>query len=138
MNSGELKVDVPLASIESDCEDPVGDGSSLVNTPSKNIDNKLKSSDRGVATKKLSPLPRLEGGDSLTGSLEDLVNSFDEKLTMCFQDYQEQVDKIAPVQVSSIHFGFLCPLHLPGQKKLCPGHKVLSQAKKYTFAGGKD
>ena len=105
MNSGELKVDVPLASIESDCEDPVGDGSSLVNTPSKNIDNKLKSSDRGVATKKLSPLPRLEGGDSLTGSLEDLVNSFDEKLTMCFQDYQEQVDKIAPVQVSSIHFG---------------------------------
>merc|ERR1739838_210458 len=101
MNSGELKVDVPLASVESDCEDPVGgDGSSLVNTPSKNIDNKLKSSERGVATKKLSPLPRLEGGgDSLTGSLEDLVNSFDEKLTMCFQDYQEQVDKIAPVQV---------------------------------------
>ena len=102
MNSGELKVDVPLASVESDCEDPVGDGSSLVNTPSKNTDNKLKSSERGVATKKLSPLPRLEGGDSLTGSLEDLVNSFDEKLTMCFQDYQEQVDKIAPVQVSSI------------------------------------
>merc|ERR1712223_2334823 len=41
------------------------------------------------------------GGDSVTGSLEDLVNSFDEKLTMCFQDYQEQVDKIAPVQVRS-------------------------------------
>ena len=104
MNSGELKVDVPLASVESDCEDLVGgDGSSLVNTPSKNIDNKLKSSERGgMTTKKLSPLPRLEGGDSLTGSLEDLVNSFDEKLTMCFQDYQEQVDKIAPVQVCSI------------------------------------
>merc|ERR1712038_17913 len=41
------------------------------------------------------------GGDSVTGSLEDLANSFDEKLTMCFQDYQEQVDKIAPVQVRS-------------------------------------
>ena len=99
MNSGELKVDVPLASVESDCEDP-GDGSSLVNTPSKNTDNKLKSGERS-GVKKLSTSPRLnyEGGDSLTGSLEDLVNSFDEKLTMCFQDYQEQVDKIAPVQV---------------------------------------
>ena len=98
MNSGELKVDVPLASVESDCEDP-GDGSSLVNTPSKNIDNKLKS---GGGVKRLSTSPRLndeQGGNSLTGSLEDLVNSFDEKLTMCFQDYQEQVDKIAPVQV---------------------------------------
>ena len=43
----------------------------------------------------------LEGGlDSITGSLEDLVGTFDEKLTMCFQDYQEKVEKIAPVQVS--------------------------------------
>ena len=100
MNSGELRVDVPLASIESDCEDH-GDGNSLVNTPSKNTDNKLKSCQTG-GVKKLStsPRPNYEGGsDSLTGSLEDLVGSFDEKLTMCFQDYQEQVDKIAPVQV---------------------------------------
>ena len=42
------------------------------------------------------------GGDSLAGSLEDLVTTFDEKLTMCFQDYQEQVDKIAPVQVKYV------------------------------------
>ena len=42
----------------------------------------------------------LGGLDSITGSLEDLVSTFDEKLTMCFQDYQEQVDKIAPVQVN--------------------------------------
>jgi len=39
------------------------------------------------------------GGDSVTGSLEDLVNSFDEKLSQCFRDYQEQAEKIAPVQV---------------------------------------
>ena len=31
------------------------------------------------------------GSDSISGSLEDLVSNFDEKLTMCFQDYQEQV-----------------------------------------------
>ena len=42
------------------------------------------------------------GMDSMTGSLEDLVSTFDEKLTMCFADYQEQVDKIAPVQVKYI------------------------------------
>ena len=101
MNSGELRVDVPLACGESDCED--GSGNSLVNTPSKNADNKLKTTGNG--SKKpphsTSPRPNYEGGgsDSLTGSLEDLVSSFDEKLTMCFQDYQEQVDKIAPVQV---------------------------------------
>ena len=33
------------------------------------------------------------GSDSISGSLEDLVSNFDEKLTMCFQDYQEQVLK---------------------------------------------
>ena len=45
----------------------------------------------------------------MTGSLEDLVNSFDEKLTKVFHDYQESVDKIAPVQVrrkmSLVHAG---------------------------------
>ena len=89
MNSGELKVDVPLASMESDCEEANTD--SVANTPSRKVGN-----NGGLAPPKI-----LDGGDSLTGSLEDLVNSFDEKLTMCFQDYQEQVDKIAPVQVSS-------------------------------------
>ena len=41
----------------------------------------------------------LGGLDSMAGSLEDLVSTFDEKLTMCFADYEEQVEKIAPVQV---------------------------------------
>ena len=97
MNSGELKVDVPLASIESDCEDP-GDGCSALNTPSRK-DNKQLTSSNNKPKPKMSSLNFDNGGDSVTGSLEDLVNSFDEKLTMCFQDYQEQVDKIAPVQV---------------------------------------
>jgi len=96
-------VDVPLACGESDCED--GSGNSLVNTPSKNANNKLKTTGNGSKKPPLStsPRPNYEGGgsDSLTGSLEDLVSSFDEKLSVCFQDYQEQVDKIAPVQVRS-------------------------------------
>ena len=98
MNSGELKVDVPLASIESDCEDP-GDGCSALNTPSRKDNKQLSSNNKPKP--KMSSLNFDNGGDSVTGSLEDLVNSFDEKLTMCFQDYQEQVDKIAPVQVGT-------------------------------------
>ena len=96
MNSGELKVEVPLASVESDCEDP-GDGCSALNTPSRKDNKQLTSNNKPKP--KMSSLNFDNGGDSVTGSLEDLVNSFDEKLTMCFQDYQEQVDKIAPVQV---------------------------------------
>ena len=66
-------------------------------------------------TAPISPRPpvgavSIEGGlDSVTGSLEDLVSTFDEKLTMCFADYQEQVDKIAPVQVC-ILFVATCPI----------------------------
>lgn len=37
----------------------------------------------------------------MAGSLEDLVNSFDEKISNCFTDYDEEVDKLAPVQVRS-------------------------------------
>lgn len=99
MNSGELKVEVPLASVESDCEEP---NDSCVNTPSKHQNGTDNNKLRSGINKAHSPRLNYEGGsDSLTGSLEDLVNSFDEKLTMCFQDYQEQVDKIAPVQVRS-------------------------------------
>ena len=105
MNSGELKVDVPLASMESDCEE-MANTDSLTNTPSKNAPSSAAASasaghpaENKLRVPKKDPRLNFDGGDSLTGSLEDLVNSFDEKLTMCFQDYQEQVDKIAPVQV---------------------------------------
>ena len=117
MNSGELKVDVPLAATEeSDCDDGSSDNQS--HTPKRGINHLPslpKSTPPNLTTtpKRLDPnqkndttarkaSPRFNidtGGDSVTGSLEDLVSSFDEKITMCFRDYQEQVDKIAPVQV---------------------------------------
>lgn len=37
--------------------------------------------------------------ETFSGSLEDLVNTFDDKITRCFCNYDESVDKIAPVQV---------------------------------------
>ncbi|XP_011495621.1 PREDICTED: fasciculation and elongation protein zeta-2 [Ceratosolen solmsi marchali] len=36
-----------------------------------------------------------------TGSLEDLVNTFDEKITSCFRDFGTNVESLAPVQVRS-------------------------------------
>ncbi|XP_031778162.1 fasciculation and elongation protein zeta-2 [Nasonia vitripennis] len=36
-----------------------------------------------------------------SGSLEDLVNTFDEKITTCFRDYGTNVESLAPVQVRS-------------------------------------
>jgi len=37
--------------------------------------------------------------ETFSGSLEDLVNTFDDKITRCFCNYDESVEKLAPVQV---------------------------------------
>jgi len=81
MNSKELNVNVPLATGESDSEEFADFAEVSVSA--------VEAAGAGG------------GIESLAGSLEDLVSTFDEKLTMCFADYQEQVDKIAPVQVRS-------------------------------------
>ncbi|XP_037929319.1 fasciculation and elongation protein zeta-2-like [Teleopsis dalmanni] len=39
--------------------------------------------------------------ETFGGSLEDLVNTFDEKITKCFGNYEENVEDLAPVQVRS-------------------------------------
>jgi len=36
---------------------------------------------------------------AFTGSLEDLVNCFDERIRNCFRNYDEQADRFAPVQI---------------------------------------
>ena len=118
MNSGELKVDVPLAATEeSDCDDGSSDNQShtpkrstthMQSLPKSTPPNSTSTPKRLDPNKKNETPPRKAsprfnidtGGDSVTGSLEDLVTSFDEKITLCFKDYQEQVDKIAPVQVT--------------------------------------
>lgn len=41
----------------------------------------------------------LERGKS--GSLEDLVKTFDKKLSECFRDYDDNISSIAPVQIRS-------------------------------------
>lgn len=40
-------------------------------------------------------------GETFSSSLEDLVNTFDEKITKSFCNYDEKVEKFAPVQIRS-------------------------------------
>ncbi|MFH4977978.1 hypothetical protein AB6A40_004687 [Gnathostoma spinigerum] len=85
--TNEIRVpDVPLASLEddidstkshpsaatSDCENNVGD---------TNIDDDFN------------------GEDNMSGSLEDLVGTFDQKITQIFKDMGETTEEMAPVQV---------------------------------------
>lgn len=39
--------------------------------------------------------------ETFSGSLEDLVNTFDDKITRCFGNYEESVENLAPVQIRS-------------------------------------
>ena len=39
------------------------------------------------------------GSFSLSSSLEDLVNTFDDKITKCFRDMDQNVESLAPVQI---------------------------------------
>jgi FEZ-like protein len=41
----------------------------------------------------------VEFAETFSGSLEDLVNTFDEKITKCFGNYEQSLEDLAPVQV---------------------------------------
>ena len=70
--------------------------------------NTLMSEDLAAFDTNLEPRNCLNSGESVDnfgetfgGSLEDLVNTFDEKITKCFCNYEENVEALAPVQVRS-------------------------------------
>ncbi|XP_061391901.1 uncharacterized protein LOC133327357 [Musca vetustissima] len=62
--------------------------------------NTTSSSSAAIDSKSL-----LDAADNFSeafgGSLEDLVNTFDEKITKCFGNFEENVEALAPVQVRS-------------------------------------
>lgn len=96
-----------------------GDMEQLDNMVSSRVD---KHQDSGAVNKSSSPLPSCAQcgaannnnlmstvdvtvadtdnfGETFSGSLEDLVHTFDDKITRCFCDYEESVEKLAPVQI---------------------------------------
>ena len=95
----ELQFEAPLASFENE------EWNEYHDFQSANFDNMNSSKD--TSTDKTQPPPKNATVDAdnfreaLSGSLDDLVNSFDEKISNCFCNFEEQVEKIAPVQIRS-------------------------------------
>ncbi|GJQ86082.1 hypothetical protein Trydic_g10050 [Trypoxylus dichotomus] len=119
----ELKFEAPLAQFEETDEWGSTEFQTNTTTHLKN-ENEIKNINLNKKNKELSDLMKDFGEDVLldnsnveillkkndgsvadnftetfSGSLEDLVNTFDEKITKCFGNYEESVEKLAPVQV---------------------------------------
>jgi len=113
METGELEFEAPLARFDveewteyhentSDEEESVSchrnqcrnlpDNSPSANPVSVAAENE-SSSDGSNVTENFS--------ETCSGSLEDLVNSFDQRVTKCCRNYEEQVERLAPVQIRS-------------------------------------
>ncbi|XP_013135386.1 PREDICTED: fasciculation and elongation protein zeta-1 [Papilio polytes] len=119
----ELEFEAPLAQIEDadDCLTSVDYPQKTINgndihlnninnlksemTKMKTDSNKINDNDVSRVVKcKQDNMQNVEGDnftETFSGSLEDLVNTFDEKITKCFGNYEESVEKFAPVQVRS-------------------------------------
>ncbi|XP_011688624.1 PREDICTED: fasciculation and elongation protein zeta-2 [Wasmannia auropunctata] len=100
----ELKFEAPLARFEEE------DTASLKNMnllTEQLLDASLDTSFSENCNANEPPTTHENGTDILqegtfspfSGSLEDLVNTFDEKITSCFRDYGTDVESLAPVQV---------------------------------------
>jgi len=92
----ELQFEAPLAKFENEEWNDYDDFQRAIDIENSNKDcDKMKNGDSN------------ENGETenfvetVSGSLEDLVNSFDEKITNCFRNLEENVDKLAPVQIRS-------------------------------------
>lgn len=100
----ELKVEAPLARTEEwsdfsdfqSSEDVENSNASTKSTPT--TESSVSSGGNGVAANDNS-FADCNFSETFSNSLEDLVNTFDDKITKCFCDYDENVEKLAPVQI---------------------------------------
>ncbi|XP_064489943.1 fasciculation and elongation protein zeta-2-like isoform X2 [Ornithodoros turicata] len=91
----ELKVEAPLAKTE-DWSD-FSDFQTSEDLENSNKDCLTQPSPPDVLTNDNSFVDNFS--ETFSNSLEDLVNTFDDKITKCFCDYDENVEKLAPVQI---------------------------------------
>ncbi|XP_052120544.1 uncharacterized protein LOC127748919 [Frankliniella occidentalis] len=91
-------------------DDNVIDNSTIVAVDNQQVDNAAQCRQHDNHTTNATTLlngisVNGDGGEdnflaeSFSGSLEDLVNTFDDKITKCFCNFDESVEKLAPVQV---------------------------------------
>ncbi|GFN89382.1 fasciculation and elongation protein zeta-2 [Plakobranchus ocellatus] len=92
----ELQFEAPLASFENE------EWSEYNEFQGANVDTVKPQNIVQSKTDSGEPSEGDEGsqfGETVSGSLEDLVNSFDERITKCFNNLEEQVETFAPVQI---------------------------------------
>ncbi|KAK3600927.1 hypothetical protein CHS0354_013308 [Potamilus streckersoni] len=89
----ELKFQAPLASFETEEWNDFNDFQTAMNVPTVKKDDGEKDSNEKQDSENFS--------ETISGSLQDLVKSLDEKITKCFCNYDEKVEKFAPVQIRS-------------------------------------
>ncbi|XP_003743573.1 fasciculation and elongation protein zeta-2 [Galendromus occidentalis] len=106
--ASELLAEAPLASAEEDfsdfnCNKLIDDSQRDGNSVTRN-DNAKQTAGAGICgggnNEALLGFEDSSLG-AFSASLEDLVSSFDEKITKCLRDYDQTTDQIAPVQVRS-------------------------------------
>lgn len=91
----ELRVSAPLAFEETD--DDWNDFSDSKQTESSQKNSEHMDNCNGEEILSIDGFLEREK----SGSLEDLVKTFDRKLSNCFGDYEDSVSNIAPVQIRS-------------------------------------
>ena len=94
----ELSAEAPLAKCEADYDwaeyndfQTAADNGNSTQCVNKALDN----------VKKIGGNMSDNFVDTFTGSLEDLVNTFDANITKCFRDFDQNVETLAPVQIRS-------------------------------------
>lgn len=111
--ASELLAEAPLASAEEDfsdfnCNKLIVDNDdeqrdSNVRTDNARLDNAAAGICGSNSNSNNEALFGFEDSNlgAFSASLEDLVSSFDEKITKCLRDYDQTTEQIAPVQVRS-------------------------------------
>jgi len=106
MSAAELRYEAPLATFDTDeWNEFLVTSSSSTEANCDVVDDVISATCDRVTDATVSR--DIDGNDvvgeddtgGLSGSLEDLVNTFDAKITKCFRNYNEHVEEIAPVQI---------------------------------------
>ena len=96
----ELSLEAPLAFTEDDWPEYNGFQGPPLDQFNSIVDENVNNNNTKVAEDECNGLDK-SFEESISDSLEDLVNTFDEKITNCFKNYDESVEQLAPVQVQT-------------------------------------
>lgn len=83
----------------SEASSGIGSSCSSSDSPCSEVMDAGEAVDEGGRHKRRSGTGSDDVSDELDGSLEDLVNCFDERIRHCFRDYEERAEEFAPVQI---------------------------------------